>query len=59
MLNKKAGHSLDASIPRRRRNKIIMGSRGREASGWDRGTDMGRDRREVQRARKSNRNKRQ
>ena len=36
-LNKKEGQSVDASIPLRRGNKIIMGGRGREGPGWERG----------------------
>jgi hypothetical protein len=36
-LNKKEGQSMDASIPLRRGNKMIMGSRGRECYGWERG----------------------
>jgi hypothetical protein len=35
--NKKGGPSVDASIPLRRGNKIIMGGRGREGPGWERG----------------------
>jgi hypothetical protein len=31
-LNKKEGPSVDASIPLRRENKIILGGRGREGS---------------------------
>ena len=34
--NKKGGPSVDASIPLRRGNKIIMGGRGREGPGWQR-----------------------
>jgi hypothetical protein len=36
-LNKKEVLSVDASIPFRRGSKIIMGSRGREKTEWDRG----------------------
>ena len=62
-LNKKEGPSVDASIPLRRENKIILGGRGREGSGWKRGEDKkgGRfqilgDRREDQMAKRMNRN---
>ena len=56
-LNKKEGPSEDASIPLRRGNKIIMGGRGREGPGWERGqggkggpeSGIGGDRREAQR----------
>ena len=34
-LNRKEGPSVDASIPLRRGNKIIMGGRGREGPVWD------------------------
>jgi hypothetical protein len=34
-LNKKEGHSVNASIPLRTGNQINMGDRGREASGWE------------------------
>jgi hypothetical protein len=55
-LNKKEGHSVYASNPLRRRNKIITGGRGKEGSGWERGGEgkegpaeavpgIGRDRR--------------
>ena len=36
-LNKEEGHTMDASNPLRRRNKIIIGGRGREGPGWERG----------------------
>jgi hypothetical protein len=39
-LNKKEGPSEDASNPLRRRNKIIMGERGRE-TGWEREEEKG------------------
>ena len=55
-LNKKEGQSVDASIPLRRGNKIIMGGRGKDLveDGWGR-EKRGRsgvrgDRREVQRS---------
>jgi hypothetical protein len=35
-LNKKEGPSEDASIPLRKRNKIIKRVRGREGTGWER-----------------------
>jgi hypothetical protein len=44
-LNKKEGSNEDASIPLRRRNKIITGGRGKEGSGWVRGT--GRERHRI------------
>ena len=56
---------MDASIPLRRGNRIIMGGRGIEGTGlekWGRKmrgiarSDMGRDRREIHRARGMNRN---
>jgi hypothetical protein len=37
--NKKEGPSEDVSIPLRRGNKIIMGSREREEPGWKRGAE--------------------
>jgi len=37
MLNMKKGPSEDASVPLSRRNKIIMGDRGRERPGWEMG----------------------
>jgi hypothetical protein len=57
-LNKTEGQSMDAPIPLRG-NKIMMGGRGREGPGrrgkrrekGRAGSGMGRDRREVQRAR--------
>jgi hypothetical protein len=59
-LNKKEGSSVDNSIPLRRRNKIIMGGRRRERTGWGggsgTGSGMGGDRREAQRARRMNSN---
>ena len=64
-LNKKKGQSVDASIPLRRGNEIILGVRGRERSRWERGKEremwerqdhMGRDRREVHRFGRLNRN---
>jgi hypothetical protein len=66
-LNKKEGQSVDASNPLRRENKIIMRSRRKKGPGWKRGEEgkkgagpgMGRHRREVQRARRTNRNKQQ
>jgi hypothetical protein len=62
-LNKKEGPSVDASIPVRKGNKIIMGEQRREGPGCERGEKerkggkqsgpgMERHRREVQRARK-------
>jgi hypothetical protein len=36
MLNKKESQSVDASIPLRKENKIIMGCIGREGSGRER-----------------------
>ena len=45
-LNKKEGQIVDASIPLRRGNKIIMGGRGREGPGWERrggGKKLGQD----------------
>jgi hypothetical protein len=36
-LNKKEGQNVDASIPLRRRNKIIMGGRGIEGPRWEKG----------------------
>jgi hypothetical protein len=58
---------VEASSPFRRGNKIIMEGRKKEGHGWERGREgkrgsgpgMGRDRREVQRARRTNRNKQQ
>jgi hypothetical protein len=41
-LNKNEGQSVDASIPLRRGNKIIMGGRGREGPG-DRKEGKGKD----------------
>ena len=35
-LKKKEDQSVDASVFLRRKNKIIIGGRGREASGWER-----------------------
>ena len=67
-LNKKEGQSVDASIPLRRRNRIIMRGRGREGPGRERswkeksreaGPGIGRDRKEFQGARRMNRNKQQ
>ena len=64
-LKTKEDQSVDASILHRTGNKIITGSRGREEPGMERGegggrgwaeTGIGRDRREVQRIRKLNRN---
>jgi hypothetical protein len=43
---------MDTSNPLRRRNKIIMGGRGREGSEWGRGRGGERWRREAQRARR-------
>ena len=68
-LNKKEGQNVDASIPLRRGNKIIMRDREKEGLGWERGgkgkkvcvcggrQGMGRGRREDQRGRSINRNK--
>jgi hypothetical protein len=36
-LNKKESQSVNASIPLRRRNKIVTGGRGGEGPGWKRG----------------------
>jgi hypothetical protein len=36
-LNRKEGPSVDASIPFRRRNKIITGGKGSEGLWWERG----------------------
>jgi hypothetical protein len=36
-LNKGEGPSEDTSIPLRRESKIIMGGRGMEGPGWERG----------------------
>ena len=59
---------MDASISLRRGNKIIMGGKGREGPGWERGgggekggkeeagLGSGRDRRKVQRTKRMNRN---
>ena len=55
-LNKKEGPSVDASIPLRRGNKIIMGVRRKEGPRWERRRGKGKggriryggDRREVQ-----------
>ena len=66
-LKKKEDQSVNSSIPYRRGNKIITGDRGREEPGRERGGRgekegtrlekvIGRDRREVQRVRKFNRN---
>jgi hypothetical protein len=63
-LKKKEDQSVDASILHRRGNKLITQGRGRKRPGRQikgegkRGTGSGirRDRREVQRVRKSNRN---
>jgi hypothetical protein len=61
-LNRKEGQCVDISIPLRR-GKIIMGGRKREGPGWERGggekrgsgSGMGSDRRDVQKARRINR----
>jgi hypothetical protein len=63
---KKEDQSLHVSILHRRGNKIITGGRGREGGSWrkregrgkkNRGrAGIGRNRREVQRVRKHNRN---
>jgi hypothetical protein len=64
-LNKKDRQSVDASIPLRRGKKIITGGRGMEDwVRWGRGerevgSGIGRDRREVQGARRMNRNMQQ
>ena len=63
-LNKKEGQRVDVSNPLRRGNKIITGERGKDLGGKGErgnkevlGIGMGRDRREVQRVRRVNRNK--
>jgi hypothetical protein len=63
-LNMKEGQSVNASNLLRRGNKIIMRGRGKEKPGWERrgevkkkGVGPGMGRREVQRARRINRNK--
>jgi hypothetical protein len=65
-LKKKEHQNVDTSTLHRRGNKIITGGRGREAGSWrkregrgkkNRGrAGIGRNRREVQRVRKHNRN---
>jgi hypothetical protein len=40
--NKKKCLSMEASIPFRKGNKIIMGLRGREGPGWERGGGGGK-----------------
>jgi hypothetical protein len=62
--NKKTCPSEDDSIPLRRENKIVMGSKGRERPGWERGEEeengsgsgRGGGQREAQRARRMNEN---
>jgi len=41
-LNKKKGSSVEAPIPLRKWKKRIMGGRGREEPGWERGENKGR-----------------
>ena len=61
---KKKEQNVDASILHRTGNKTITGGRGREGPGREReeggkreaGSGVGRDRREVQRVKKLNRN---
>ena len=51
---------MDASVPHTKRNQIITGEKGREGTGWevDRGRIRNRrDRREIQRARRINRDR--
>jgi hypothetical protein len=57
-LKKKEDQNVDVSILHRRGKKIITGGRGREKPGRESGEegDRERDRRAVQRDRKSNRN---
>jgi hypothetical protein len=61
--NKKEDQSVEVSMLLRRGNKIIMRGRGKKGSGRERGegekgvgSGMGRNKREVQRVRKINRN---
>jgi hypothetical protein len=62
---KKEGKSVDASNPFRGENKITTGGRGKDESGWEReggrkkgtGPSVGRDRREIQRPRRMDKNK--
>ena len=39
-LNKKEGPSEDAQMPLRKRNRIVMGGRGSEGPGWERGEGL-------------------
>jgi hypothetical protein len=60
-LNKKEDQNVDTSNPLRRGNKIIAGGKGWDGSEWEGVRDtrpgMGRDRKEFQRTRRTNRNK--